>query len=74
MQEKPLVTECAGFGIRQVARNLLHPFFCRVSSNAGKDDSSRLQLNREQNVIGDQPSPGQDLNRKEVHACNHRHM
>jgi len=38
-REKPLVTECAGFGIRQVARNLVHPFFCRVSSDAGKDDS-----------------------------------
>jgi hypothetical protein len=31
-------------------------------------------LDHEQNVIGDESSPGEDLNGKEVHTCNHRHM
>jgi hypothetical protein len=32
--------------------------------DAGKDDSACLQLNHEQNVIGDQTSPGQDFDLK----------
>lgn len=59
--------ERSGFGIRQIPSNLLYPFFGRVSRDAGQDDSSRLQLNHEQNVIGDQTSPGQNFGGKEVH-------
>ena len=69
-----MMSERAGFGIRQIPGNLLHPFFGRVSGHAGKDDSSRLQLNHEQNVIGDQTSPSQHLDGKEVHPGQNRHM
>ena len=68
------MTETVGFGIRQIACNLFHPFFGRVAGDAGSDDSSCLQLDHEQNVIGDESAPGEDLNGKEVHTCNHRHM
>lgn len=50
------MTERAGFGIGQVPSKLLHPFFGRVARNSGRYDSASLQLNHEQDVIGDQPS------------------
>ena len=74
MQNVFLMSERAAFGILQIPGNLLHPFFGRVSGHAGKDDSSRLQLNHEQNVIGDQTSPSQHLDGKEVHPGQNRHM
>ena len=68
------MSDCARFGIRRIPSNSLYSFFGRVPRDAGKDDTCRLHLNHEQDAIGDQASPSQYLDCKEVHPRQNRHM
>src|SRR5215469_2850132 len=66
-QESPLL---AG----RVARHLLHPCLVRMSRDPGQADAAALQVNEEQDVVGHQAAPSEDLDREEIEAGQHGQM
>ncbi len=61
--------EDSGTLVGGVTGHLKHPFGGRTSGQTGESDSSRFQMNEEQEVVGGEPSPGKHLNRNEVGTC-----
>ena len=57
-----------------VARHLGDPDFGWVACRAGKRDAPGLQMNEEKNVVGDEPTPSQDLHGEEVGSRKHSHV
>ena len=57
-----------------VARHLSHPGFGGMACDAGKSDAPALQINEEKDVVGGEPTPGQNLDCEEVAAGKHRHV
>ena len=50
----------------RAAGNLFHPLLIRVPGYAGDADAPALQMNEEQNVVGDESSQGEQFHGKEV--------
>src|SRR6516164_4516262 len=59
---------------RRVPRHLLHPTRVRVSGDAAQRHPATADLDEEQNVVRDEPSPCQHFDREEVCASEHVHM
>src|SRR5262245_38879736 len=53
---------------------LLHPRLSWVPRGACHARTSGLQMQREQNIVGNQATPCQHLYREEVRSCEHVHM
>ena len=68
------MAESARLDIGRVPGDLLDPSFGGMSSHPGERYTAAVELNEEQNVIRDQPSPRQHLNCEEVHSCKYCHM
>ena len=45
-----------------------------MAGDAGKRDASRLQIEEEKDVVGDEPTSGQDLDGEEVCSRKHSHV
>jgi len=54
--------------VNSVARHLGDPGFCGVSSDPGEGNASSLQVQEEQDIVGDETAPGQDFDREEIGA------
>lgn len=74
MQDVPAPLEKSPAFAGRVARDLLHPCLVRVRRDPGEAHAPRLQMNKEQNIIGDQSTPREDLDSEEVCSCHHRHV
>src|SRR6516162_3895781 len=57
-----------------VASHLLQPGLIRVPRDPGQTDAAALQMDEEQNVVGHQPAPREDLYREEVDPRQHGQM
>ena len=66
--------EDAAFGIGQIASDLFHPRFFRMCGNADQRHSPCFQLDRKQNIVCLQTTPGEHLGCEEVDACQNRHL
>ncbi|MBV8552555.1 MAG: hypothetical protein JOY54_14745 [Acidobacteriaceae bacterium] len=73
MQDKANWEQRAVDTVDAITSHLRHPFLCGVSGDSGERDGSRLQVQEEQNVVGDQVSPGEHFDREEVDARLDRH-
>jgi hypothetical protein len=60
--------------IDRIAGHLRHPGFREMSRQATQGHSPGLQMQKEQYVISDQATPGQDFDCEEIRAGQHRHM
>src|SRR5215468_2002590 len=58
----------------RVASHLLHPSLVWVARNPGQTDAAALQMDEEQNVVGHQATPSEDLDREEVDPGQHGQM
>src|SRR5215472_15046176 len=58
----------------RVARHLLHPRLVRMPRDPGQLHATALQMNEEQDVVGDQSAPSKNLHRKEVDPGQHGQM
>lgn len=54
------------FRIREIARNLFHPFAIRLLRNPGNLDSANLQIEDEEHEIPSQAHPREHLDTEEV--------
>jgi hypothetical protein len=52
-------------GVGEIARHLLHPSAVRLPTDAGDLDTSRLDVDDEEDVVADQPSEREYLDREE---------
>ena len=64
-QEKSLTDRTSGL-IDRIASHLRHPGFGGVSGNAGEGNAPRIQVEKKEDVIRNETTPGQDLNGEEV--------
>ena len=55
--------------VNSVASRLRDSAFGGVSCDPGEGNTSSLQLQKEQDVVRGEATPGQDLDRKEIRAC-----
>ena len=69
----PLFQESPALAGR-VARHLSHPSLIWVARNTGQADAAAFQMNEEQDVVGYQPTPTQDLHHQEVNPGQHGQM
>ena len=68
------VTQCSGRVVGSVARHLSDPGFRRVACDAGKRDTSGLQIEEEKDIVGGESTPSQHLHSEEVGAGKHSHV
>jgi len=57
-----------------VAGHLEHPLGGGMPGQAGEVDTTRFQMDKEQHVVGGEPSPGEHLDREEVGAGQDGHV
>src|ERR1041385_7372927 len=74
MQKVTTPTDGAGRVIDYIASDLRHPAFGRVPGDAGERNTPRLQVQKEEDVIRNETTPGQDLNREEVCSGEDGHV
>src|SRR5689334_20711366 len=74
MQEVTTPTHGGGRVIDYIASDLRHPAFGRVPGDAGEGNAPRLQVKKEEDVIRNESTPGQDLNREEVCSGKDGHV
>ena len=67
LEESPLVQG-------HVSGDLLHPGFIRMVRDPGDLNASAVEKDKEQHVVGDQPTQCQYLHRKKVSARKNRPM
>src|SRR5215472_739641 len=60
--------------IRGIARHLLHPGFIRMTGDARQADSSALQMNEEQHIVGHQATPRENFVANEVDPSQYCQM
>ena len=60
--------------IDRIASHLRQPGFGGVSGDAGEGNAPRLQVEKEEDVIGNETTPGQDLNGEEVCSGKDGHV
>ena len=59
------IAECSGVA-DSIPRHLRHPAFGRVSGDSGEGDAPGLQVDKEEDVVCNETTPGQDLDGEEV--------
>src|SRR5262249_34639954 len=74
MEHVTTLSQCAKGVVDSVAGHLSDPRLGGVTGDAGDGNATRLQVEKEENVVCDQAAPGQDLNREEVCADEDRHV
>ena len=74
MQQVTTSTDRTRGLIDSIASHLRHPGFGGVSGDAGEGNAARLQVEKEEDVIGDETAPGQDLNGEEVCSGKDGHV
>src|SRR4051794_28373485 len=57
-----------------IAGHLRHPGFGGVSRNAGEGNTPRIQVDKKEDVIRNETTPGEDLNGEEVCSGKDGHM
>ena len=67
-------TDRTGGLIDSIASHLRHPGFGGVSGDAGEGNAARLQVEKEEDVIGNETPPGQDFSGEEVCSSKNRHV
>ena len=72
MQEVTTLTN--GGLIDSIARHLRHPGFGGVSGNAGEGNTPRIQVDKKEDVISNETTPGQDLSGEEVCSGKDGHV
>ena len=71
MQSKANRKQSAIDDVNGIASHLHHPFLVRVWSDSSESDASRLQMQEEENVVGDQAAPGEHFDSEEINTCQH---
>ena len=66
MQEVRTPTDRARRGIDYIASDLRHPGFRGVPGDTGEGNAPGFQVEKEEDVIRNETTPSQDLNREEV--------
>jgi len=56
--------------VDSIASHLHHPLLGRILGDFGERNAARLQVQKEQDVVGCQPAPGEHFNREEVMPAN----
>src|SRR6266540_2753850 len=74
MQEVTTLTDRPSRLIDSIASHLRHPGFGGVSGDAGEGNASGVEVEKEEDVIGNETTPGQDLNGEEVCSGKGGHM
>ncbi len=74
MQEVTPPSDRAGRVIDYIASDLRHPGFGGVPSDTGEGNTPGLHVEKEEDVIRNQTTPGQDLNREEVCSGKDGHV
>src|SRR5215831_2166843 len=67
IQESPLLPG-------RIPCHLLHPCLVWVPRDPGQTDAAALQMDKEQDVVGHQATPSEDLHREEVNPSQHGQM
>jgi hypothetical protein len=70
----PTLSQTSGFLVDRIASHLRHPGFGGVSGNAGEGNAPRIQVEKEEDVIRNETTPGQDLNGEEVCSGKDGHV
>jgi hypothetical protein len=68
LQHVTALAQPSGRVVDSLARHRSDPGFCRLTGDAGKRDAPGLQIEKEQDVVGRQPTSGQHLDSEEVAA------
>ena len=74
MQKVMHATEESGTLVGGVASHLSHPLGRWMSGQPGETDTTRFQMNEEQDVVGGKTSPGEHFHSEEVGPCQDGHM
>ena len=74
MKKVPHATEESGILVGGVASHLKHPLGGGMFGQTGETDAARLQMNKEQDVVGGETSPCKHLNCEEVGTCQDGHV
>src|SRR5690349_15513349 len=74
MQEVTTPTDRAGLVIDYIASDLRHPAFGRVPGDTGEGNAARLQVEKEEDAIRNETTPGQDFNREETCSGQDGHV
>ena len=74
MQHVTTSTDRTSVLIDSIASHLRHPGFGGVSGDAGEGNAPRLQVEKEEDVIGNETTPSQDLNGEEVCSGKDGHV
>ena len=74
MQNVPPLVQASPGLTGGVAGHLLHPCLIRMVRDPCQADTATLQMNEEQNVIGHQATPSEDLHGEEVDPGQHGQM
>ena len=74
MKQVSASADRTGVFIDRIASHLRHPGFGGVSGNAGDGDAPRLEVEKEEDVIGNETTPGQDLHGEEVCSGEDGHV
>src|ERR671911_1756043 len=69
-----MLSQTSGFLVDRIASHLRHPLFGRMPCDACQTHTSGLEMQEEQNVIGNQVAPSQHLYREEVGASQNVHV
>jgi hypothetical protein len=57
-----------------IASHLHHPILGGMWGDSGERDASRFQMQEEENVVGDQASPGEHFDGEEINTGQHGQM
>jgi hypothetical protein len=74
MQKIATVSKGAASFHGRVPGHLLHPLLVWVIGDPGNVNPAALEMDEEENVIGHQAPPREDLHREEVRACQQREV
>src|SRR4029453_16979537 len=74
MQQVTTSTDRTRGLIDSIASHLRHPGFGGVSGDAGEGNTPRLQVEKEEDVIGNETTPGQDFSGEEVCSGKDGHV
>src|SRR5215471_21377455 len=74
MKKVAHATKESGTLVGGVASYLKHPLGGGMSGQTGETDTTRFQMNEEQDVVGGETSPGEYFDGEEVGTCQDGHV
>jgi hypothetical protein len=74
MQRKANSAQAAIYVVDSIARHLRHPLFGRMSGDSSDGDSSRLQVQKEQDIATLQSASSEHFHGKEINARQDSHV